>query len=88
MALTPRAIGSKSATNGAEICLAVTIGGETIGFDFSGTAPQVAGSLNAVEAIALSACYYVVACLLGPDVPLNAGTFAPHRSDGAARKRG
>ena len=61
----------------AEIRLEITIAGDSIGFDFGGTAPQVAGSLNAVEAIAFSACYYVVACLLGPDVPLNAGTFAP-----------
>ncbi len=61
----------------AEIRLAMTIDGDSIGFDFSGTAPQVAGSLNAVEAITLSACYYVVACLLGEDVPLNSGTFAP-----------
>ena len=61
----------------AETRLAVTINGDVIGFDFSGTSPQVAGSLNAVEAIAFSACYYVVACLLGADVPLNAGTFAP-----------
>lgn len=61
----------------AEIRLAVTVENGTIRFDFSGTSPQVAGSLNAVEAIALSACYYVVACLLGADVPLNAGTFAP-----------
>ena len=61
----------------AQIRLAVTIDGDSIGFDFEGTSPQLAGSLNAVEAIARSACYYVVACLLGADVPLNAGTFAP-----------
>ena len=61
----------------AEIRLAITITGDEVHFDFSGTAPQVAGSLNAVEAIAHSACYYVGACLLGADVPLNAGTFAP-----------
>ena len=61
----------------AEIRLGITIDGDAIGFDFSGTSPQVAGSLNAVEAIAFSACYYVVACLLGEDVPLNSGTFAP-----------
>ena len=60
----------------AEIRLEITIWGAAIQFDFSGTSPQVAGSLNAVEAITLSACYYVVACLLGEDVPLNAGTFA------------
>ena len=60
----------------AQICVAATISGETIRFDFAGTSGQVAGSLNAVGAIARSACFYVVACLLG-DVPLNAGTFAP-----------
>lgn len=63
----------------AEIRLVITIEGEKICFDFDGTSSQVAGSLNAVEAIAFSACYYVVACLLGEDVPLNAGTFAPIR---------
>ena len=61
----------------AQIRLAITIDGDSIDFDFKGTSPQVAGSLNAVEAIAMSACYYVVACLLGEDVPLNTGTFAP-----------
>ena len=61
----------------AEIRLAITVDGDAIQFDFSGTSPQVAGSLNAVEAITHSACYYVVACLLGEDVPLNSGTFAP-----------
>ena len=60
----------------ATIQVAATIEGATIRFDFEGSAPQVAGSLNAVGAIARSACYYVVACLLG-DVPLNCGTFAP-----------
>ena len=60
----------------AEICLAITIEGHSMRFDFGGTSPQVAGSLNAVAAIARSACFYVVACLLG-DVPLNASTFAP-----------
>ncbi len=61
----------------AEIRLEITIWQTAIRFDFGGTSAQVAGSLNAVEAIARSACYYVVACLLGADVPLNAGTFAP-----------
>ena len=58
----------------AQIQVAATIDGDQIQFDFEGTSPQVPGSLNAVGAIARSACYYVVACLLG-DVPLNAGTF-------------
>jgi N-methylhydantoinase B len=33
--------------------------------DFAGSSPQVAGSVNAVRAITLSACFYVLRCLLG-----------------------
>ena len=41
--------------------------------DFSGTDPQVEGSVNAVEAITYSACFYVFRCLLQEDVPATAG---------------
>jgi N-methylhydantoinase B len=41
--------------------------------DFTGTDPQVQGSLNAVEAITYSACFYVFRCLLAEDVPATAG---------------
>jgi len=56
---------------------AVQISGEQAVIDFSGSAPQVQGSLNAVYAITLSAVYYVFRCLLGLDVPNNAGCLAP-----------
>ena len=45
--------------------------------DFDGSAPQVAGSINAVEAITVSAVSYVFRCLLGPDVPASAGLMKP-----------
>src|ERR1700743_488536 len=45
--------------------------------DFSGSAPQVAGSINAVDAIAYSACFYVFRCLLQEDVPAAAGLMRP-----------
>ena len=45
--------------------------------DFSGSSPQVAGSINAVEAIAYSACFYVFRCLLAEDVPATAGLMRP-----------
>jgi N-methylhydantoinase B len=45
--------------------------------DFAGTAPAVAGNLNAVRAIVESAVGYVVRCLAGADLPMNAGAFAP-----------
>ncbi len=47
--------------------------------DFSGCAPQVAGAINAVEAIAYSACFYVFRCLLREDVPATAGLMRPIR---------
>ena len=45
--------------------------------DFSGSSPQVAGSINAVDAIAYSACFYVFRCLLQEDVPAAAGLMRP-----------
>jgi N-methylhydantoinase B len=51
--------------------------------DFTGSAPQVSGSINAVYAIAYSACYYIFRCLLADDAPATAGlmnsitVFAP-----------
>src|SRR5713226_2775690 len=47
--------------------------------DFTGSAPQVAGSINAVDAIAFSACFYVFRCLLQEAVPAAAGLMRPVR---------
>lgn len=59
------------------IRVTATIAGDEITFDFSGTAPVVHGSLNAVIAITQSACYYVMRCLIDADIPMNEGCFAP-----------
>jgi N-methylhydantoinase B len=45
--------------------------------DFTGSDPQVEGSINAVEAITYSACFYVFRCLLPEDVPASAGLMRP-----------
>ena len=45
--------------------------------DFSGSSQQVEGSINAVEAITYSACFYVFRCLLREDVPATAGLMRP-----------
>jgi N-methylhydantoinase B len=45
--------------------------------DFTGSDPQVKGSVNAVEAITYSACFYVFRCLLSDDVPATAGLMRP-----------
>ncbi|HXZ80906.1 MAG TPA: hydantoinase B/oxoprolinase family protein [Terriglobales bacterium] len=47
--------------------------------DFQGSDAQVAGSLNAVEAVTWSACFYVFRCLLSEDVPATAGLMRPIR---------
>jgi N-methylhydantoinase B len=45
--------------------------------DFTGSSPQVSGSINAVYAIAYSACFYVFRCLLADDAPATAGLMNP-----------
>ncbi|MGO9646883.1 MAG: hydantoinase B/oxoprolinase family protein [Terriglobales bacterium] len=47
--------------------------------DFTGSDPQVEGSLNAVEAVTYSACFYVFRCLLTEDIPATAGLMRPIR---------
>lgn len=41
--------------------------------DFSESAPELRGCLNAVEAITLSACHYVLRTLVDVDIPANSG---------------
>src|SRR5439155_4591968 len=55
----------------------VTIEGDRARVDFAGSAPQVAGALNAVESITVSAVSYVFRCLVGSDVPASAGLMEP-----------
>jgi N-methylhydantoinase B len=49
----------------------------TVTVDFTGSDSQVEGSINAVEAITYSACFYVFRCLLADDVPATAGLMRP-----------
>src|SRR6185295_12135359 len=53
--------------------------GHAVTVDFSGCDPQVQGSINAVEAITYSACFYVFRCLLAEDVPATSGLMRPIR---------
>ena len=55
----------------------IEITGENARVDFSGSAPQVAGAVNAVEAITVSAVSYVFRCLISSDVPASAGLMKP-----------
>jgi N-methylhydantoinase B len=59
------------------ITVCITIADDSAVVDFTGSAPQQRGSINAVYAITLSAVYYVFRCLLGLDVPNNTGCLVP-----------
>ncbi len=60
-----------------EIAVTVTIDGDTIDVDFTGTADQVSGNLNAPIAVAMSAVYFVVRCVTDPEIPPNHGCYEP-----------
>jgi N-methylhydantoinase B len=55
----------------------ITIHGDQAVVDFTGTAPQQQGSVNAVFAITLSAVFYVFRSLVGLEIPNNAGCLEP-----------
>ncbi|HET6606515.1 MAG TPA: hydantoinase B/oxoprolinase family protein [Rhodopila sp.] len=58
--------------------VSVTVSGDTIALDFTGTAPQVATNLNAPFASTISSALSAVkAALTSPDIPFNAGAGRP-----------
>lgn len=60
-----------------EIRVALTIEGEDVTIDFTGTADAVAGNVNCPLAVTRSACYFAMKLVLGADIPANAGAHAP-----------
>jgi N-methylhydantoinase B len=59
------------------IRVVVTVAGPTLVADFTGTSPQVAGNINAVEAVTLSCLYYAVRVATDPTIPANGGCYRP-----------
>ncbi|HTL57161.1 MAG TPA: hydantoinase B/oxoprolinase family protein [Candidatus Limnocylindrales bacterium] len=59
------------------ICVRIRIKGDRAEIDFTGSALQVQGSVNANYAITLSACLYCFRCLITDDVLYNAGVARP-----------
>ena len=55
--------------------VAITVKGEKIHFDFSGSDPQVAGARNMPLAATLSGVYYAVKAITDPSLPPNSGYF-------------
>src|SRR5258705_2312046 len=59
------------------ICVRIEIRGDRAVVDFTGSASQVVGAINAVEAITVSAVSYVFRCLIRGEVPASAGLMDP-----------
>jgi N-methylhydantoinase B/oxoprolinase/acetone carboxylase alpha subunit len=61
----------------ARIAVTLTVAGETITFDFTGTDPQRRGNVNAVEAVTVSAVSFAVRAVTDPTIPANGGASRP-----------
>lgn len=53
----------------------ITIKGDDIVFDFTGTCPQVEAPINVPYSSLLACVFYSLKALIGPDVPSNAGIY-------------
>lgn len=60
-----------------EVHASVTVEGDAVEIDFTGTSAQHEGNLNCPLSVARSACFYVVRVLVDPDLPASGGAFAP-----------
>ena len=69
--------GGPGPAHAARICVLVTVRGETVTFDFAGTDAQRAGSVNAVEAVTVSAVVFALRSVVDPDLPANGGVLRP-----------
>jgi N-methylhydantoinase B len=58
------------------IRVSITVDGATVEVDFTGTADQCAGNMNASLSVAKSAVYFVVRCITDPEIPPNYGSYA------------
>jgi len=61
------------------IVLRLTVAGDEATLDFTSSAPQTQGGVNAVPPVVEAACYYVFLCLLEEEYPINQGCFRPLR---------
>jgi N-methylhydantoinase B len=60
-----------------KIRVAITVKGGDAVVDFTGSDPQVKGSINACYSITLSVVFYVFRCLARLDIPSNSGCMEP-----------
>lgn len=61
------------------VCVRVVVDGDSITFDFTGSAPQSLGNVNAVEAVTVSAVAFALRSATDPTIPANGGAMRPVR---------
>jgi N-methylhydantoinase B len=59
------------------IVACVTVRGEEIAIDFTGSSPQVRGGMNAPLAVTVSAACYAIKCITDPENLPNSGSYRP-----------
>jgi N-methylhydantoinase B/oxoprolinase/acetone carboxylase alpha subunit len=63
----------------AVIRLRLSVSGDEVVFDFTGTDPQQRGNVNAVEAVTVSSVAFALRCVTDPTIPANGGALRPVR---------
>ncbi|MBN2624532.1 MAG: hydantoinase B/oxoprolinase family protein [Acidimicrobiales bacterium] len=63
----------------ARIRVAVTVAGDGMTVDFTGTDPQSRGNVNAVEAVTVSSVAFALRSAVDPTIPANGGAMRPVR---------
>jgi N-methylhydantoinase B/oxoprolinase/acetone carboxylase alpha subunit len=61
----------------ARIALTLTVAGDAVTFDFSGSDAQRRGNMNAVEAVTVSAVSFALRSAADPTIPANGGAMRP-----------
>jgi len=59
------------------VVVEINVDSDEISVDFTGTAPQTDGPVNAVFAVTASATYYAIRCVTDPNIPPNHGCYQP-----------
>jgi N-methylhydantoinase B/oxoprolinase/acetone carboxylase alpha subunit len=73
----PTGAGAGAGDGSARIRVAVSVGDDEIEFDFTGTDAQRAGTVNAVEAVTVSAVAFALRSVTDPTIPANGGALRP-----------
>ncbi len=69
--------GGPSGSQPARISVRVTVTGDEITFDFRGSDDQRPGTVNAVEAVTVSAVAFAIRSVTDPSIPANGGALRP-----------